>query len=65
MGIIAGGHLSKQMPQMQTCTIWVLLVPGLWCQKTRPLHFTLVVDNFGIKIINKDDVNHLISSIEK
>jgi hypothetical protein len=27
--------------------------------------FTLVVDNFGVKHINKDDVNHLISSIKK
>ena len=25
------------------------LVPGLWKHDTRPIHFTLVVDNFGVK----------------
>jgi hypothetical protein len=32
--------------------------PGLWCHKTRPITFTIVVNNFGIKYINKDYVNH-------
>ncbi len=39
--------------------------PGLWRHKSRPLTFTLVVDNFGIKFVNKDNVDHLISSIKK
>ncbi len=39
--------------------------PGLWQHESRPLTFTLVVDNFGIKFINKNDVDHLISSIKK
>ncbi len=38
--------------------------PGLWRHKSRPLTFTLVVDNFGIKFVNKADVDHLISSIK-
>jgi hypothetical protein len=38
---------------------------GLWRHKTRPISFTLVVDNFGIKYVNKDDVDHLITSIRK
>ena len=29
-----------------------------------PLTFTLVEDNFGVKFVNKDDVDHLISSIK-
>ncbi len=39
--------------------------PGLWYHKTRPIMFTLVVDNFGVKYVNKDDVDHLIASIKK
>ena len=27
------------------------LVPGLWMHNTRPVQFTLVVDNFGVKYV--------------
>jgi hypothetical protein len=39
--------------------------PGLWRHEFRPLTFTLVVDNFGVKFVNKADVDHLIASIKK
>jgi hypothetical protein len=32
---------------------------------TWPILFTLVVDNFGMKYVNKDDVNHLIQCFKK
>jgi hypothetical protein len=32
--------------------------------KTRPNSFTLIVDNFGVKYVSKNNVNHLIASIE-
>ncbi len=38
---------------------------GLWHHKTQPITFTLVVDNFGINYVNKDNVEHLIARIEK
>ncbi len=38
--------------------------PGLWYQETRSITFTLVVDNFGVKYVNKTDVEHFISSIK-
>jgi hypothetical protein len=38
--------------------------PGLWKQETRPLTFTLIVDDFGVKYESKDDVDHLIASIK-
>jgi hypothetical protein len=38
---------------------------GLQCNKTRLITFTLVVNNFGVKYVNKENVNHLISSIKK
>ncbi len=39
--------------------------PGLLHHNTRPILFTLVVDNFGIKYVNADNVQHLIASIQK
>ena len=38
--------------------------PGLWLYETRPISFTLVVDNFGVKYINKIDVNNLFDIIK-
>ena len=40
-------------------------VPGLWKHKTKTIQFVLVVDDFGIKYISKDDLDHLISTLEK
>jgi hypothetical protein len=31
----------------------------------QPISFTLVVDNFGVKYVKKEDANHLIASIKK
>ena len=38
--------------------------PGLWKHRTRPISFTLVVDNFGIKYTNKDDIDDLFKVIK-
>ncbi len=38
--------------------------PGLWKHETQPILFTLIVDNVGVKYVSKNDVNHLITSIE-
>jgi hypothetical protein len=38
--------------------------PGLWYHKSRPISFTLVVNDFGIKYVNKKDVDHLVASIK-
>jgi hypothetical protein len=38
--------------------------PGLWHHETRSITFTLVVDDFGVKYVDKTDVEHLISSIK-
>jgi len=40
-------------------------VPRLWKHKTKPIQFVLVVDDFGIKYINKDGLDHLIRMLEK
>ena len=38
--------------------------PGLWHHKWRPILFSLIVDDFRIKYIRKQHVDHLINSIE-
>jgi len=38
---------------------------GLWKHKTKTIQFVRVVDDFGIKYINKDDLDHLIRTLEK
>ena len=36
------------------------LISGLFTPKTRPIWFTLVVDDFGVKYIGKQHVEHLM-----
>jgi len=38
--------------------------PGLWTHKSRPISFTLVVDDFGVKYVTQDDIDHLITSLK-
>jgi hypothetical protein len=40
-------------------------MPGLWMHQTRPISFTLVVDNFGIKYVGQEHVMHLISTLKE
>ncbi len=39
--------------------------PGLWKHQTRLIAFTLVVDNFGVKYVGKEHVDHLIQCIKE
>ena len=41
------------------------IVPALWKHKTKPIQFVLVVDNFGIKYLKKEDLDHLIQMLKK
>jgi hypothetical protein len=40
-------------------------VPGLWTHKTRPISFTLVVDDFGIKYVGREHAMHLIQILKE
>jgi hypothetical protein len=40
-------------------------IPGYWKHEWRPISFTLVVDNFGIKYIGKEHVMHLIRVLKE
>ena len=39
--------------------------PGMWTHITRPIQFSLVVDDFGVKYTRQKDVEHLLSVLEK
>jgi hypothetical protein len=39
--------------------------PSLWKHETRPISFTLVMDNFGIKYLREEDIAHLIRCIKE
>jgi hypothetical protein len=41
------------------------LTPGYWKHEWRPISFTLVVDDFGVKYIGKEHVMHLIKSLKE
>jgi hypothetical protein len=38
--------------------------PGQWYHVSRPISFTLVIDDFGVKFVGKEHVDHLIASIK-
>jgi hypothetical protein len=39
--------------------------PGLWQHDIRPICFTLVVNDFGVKYVKKADAEHLLNAIQK
>jgi hypothetical protein len=41
------------------------LVPGLWKRDTRPIQFTLVVDDFGVKYVGEEHAQHLKNTLEQ
>ena len=40
-------------------------VPGLWKHEKRNIQFTLVVDDFGVKYVRKEDAEHLMKVLKK
>ena len=41
------------------------LVPGLWKHDWRPIQFTLVVDDFGVKYVGEEHAKHLEHAIKQ
>jgi hypothetical protein len=37
--------------------------PGIWLHKTRPISFTLVVDDFAVKYVDKQHAEHLRNAL--
>jgi hypothetical protein len=56
-GILANKLLRKRLAPCKH-------TPVLWKHTSRPISFTLVVDDFGVKYKRKEDVDHLIAAIK-
>jgi hypothetical protein len=39
--------------------------PGLWTHSHRPVQFSLVVDDFGVKYVGKQHANHLMNALRE
>ena len=39
--------------------------PGLWKHQWRPVTFTLVVDNFGVKYVGEEHAHHLLTCLRQ
>jgi hypothetical protein len=62
-GIIAQDLLTKQLNKAGYRQSKI--TPGYWRHNWQPISFTLVVDDFSVKYVNKDNVGHLISSLSQ
>ena len=41
------------------------ITPGFWRHQTRPLQFSLLVNDFGIKYERQEDITHLLDSLRQ
>ena len=62
-GLLANKFLEKRLNKRGYRQI--KLVPGFWTHNWRPVQFTLVVDDFGVKYFREDHVLHLKHTIEE
>ncbi len=62
-GIIAQQLLEKQLQKHGYCQC--VTPPGLWKHNTWPISFTLVVDNFGVRYVGKENAQHLLDTVRQ
>jgi hypothetical protein len=62
-GIIAQLLLEQQLAKhgyRQSKT-----TPGFWKHNTRPISFSLIVNNFGVKYVGEEHAQHLLETVQK
>ena len=42
-----------------------MFTPGLWLHEWRPIQFSLVADDFGVKYVGKEHAKHLVDALEE
>ena len=62
-GVLANKLLEKRLEKHDYCK--VDHTPGLFTHKTRPIWFTLVVDDFGVKYIGRQHAEHLMGILKQ
>jgi hypothetical protein len=61
-GLKQAGLLANQLLQKRLAPFGYYPsrhTPGLWLHKTRPIYFTLIVDDFAVKYVGKKHAEHL------
>ena len=61
-GILANKLLIKRLETFGYYP--VAYTPGLWRHKWRPVTFSLVVDDFGVKYVEREHAQHLIDALK-
>jgi hypothetical protein len=61
-GIIANQLLARRLAIHEYHQ--TKFTPDLWRHLTRPIQFTLVVDDFGVQYVGADHAHHLIAALE-
>jgi hypothetical protein len=61
-GILTNIHLCRKLAPFGYYKC--VNTPGLWKHESHPLTFALLVDNFGVKFVNKEDVEQLLSILK-
>ena len=67
-GLPQAGILANKLLRERLCPHGYYEVPhtpGLWKHIARPISFTLVVDDFGIKYVGREHVEHLLNVLKK
>ena len=62
-GILANNLLKERLATVGYCP--TRHTPGLWRHKWRQVTFSLVVDDFGIKYVGKENVLHLLNTLKQ
>jgi hypothetical protein len=65
-GLKQAGLLANQLLQTRLAPFGYYPArhtPGLWLHKTRPISFTLVVDDFAVKYVGKQHAEHLRNAL--
>ena len=62
-GRLSNQLLKKRLEEHDFCQ--VTHTPGLFTYKTRPIWFTLCVDNFGVKYVGKEHADYLMSVLKQ
>ena len=63
VGALANEQLHKKLAPAGYYK--VVHTPRLWKHVTQPVQFSLVVDDFGVKYVGKENVDHLVQTFRK
>jgi len=67
-GLLQSGLLAQQLLEERLNNHGYTqssIVPGLWTHAWRPIQFTLVVDDFGVKYVGEEHALHLVNALKE